>query len=163
MSNCGIGVINGMKVYDIDTVPTIITKVKQSKGNVTVAKGFILRIDLTLNPCYIVKQDNFFAHGTTLKEANTSLQEKLFMEMDATERIQMFLKEFGLTKKYSAELLSEWHGKLTGSCSMGRKDFMQRKGIKLDDKFTVKEFVDIAKSEYGNNVIELLEKEVKRS
>ena len=162
MSNCGISGINGMTVYDIDTVPTIITKVKQVKGNVVIAKGFILKTDLTLEPCYIVKQDNLFAHGATIKEANSSLQEKLLYSMDMAERVEVFFKEFDLTGEYSAELLSEWHGKLTGSCVMGREDFMQRKGIKLEDKFTVQEFVDIAKSEYGSDIIELLEEELLR-
>ena len=69
--NSGIKSINGDKVYNIDGVNTII---KTIKGNI--AKGFILRNDLTLVPCYIVKNDYFFAHGDTIKAALKSLQEK---------------------------------------------------------------------------------------
>ena len=65
--------INHQKVYMIDGVSTIITQLHNN-----IAKGFVLFNGLELTPCFIVKQDNLFAHGTTLKEAVASLQEKIF-------------------------------------------------------------------------------------
>ena len=51
-----IASISGQKIYDIDGVPTAIYRVK---GNI--AKGAILQSDLTFTPCFVVKQDVYFA------------------------------------------------------------------------------------------------------
>ena len=64
--------LNGYEVYVIDDIQTIITSVRSD-----IAEGFILNADLTLSPCFICKGENLFAHGKTLHEAYTSLQEKL--------------------------------------------------------------------------------------
>ena len=48
----------------IDGVPTIITHIHNN-----VASGFIIKFDMTLIPCYVAKEGNHFAHGSTLKEA----------------------------------------------------------------------------------------------
>ena len=60
----GIKRFNRETVYRIDGVNTLIRSVR---GNT--AHGAIVNNDLTLTPCYIVKQDNVFAHGETLREA----------------------------------------------------------------------------------------------
>ena len=72
----------------IDDQQTIIDCVR---GNV--AKGGILRSDLTITPCYIVKQDGFFAHGATLRDAMDALRDKLYEDMPEDERIQAFVAE----------------------------------------------------------------------
>lgn len=54
----GIKELNGDNVHLIDGIQTII---KSVRGNI--AQGFILKNDLTLQPCYIVKEQNYFAHG----------------------------------------------------------------------------------------------------
>ena len=64
--------LNGYEVYVIDDIQTIITSVRSD-----IAEGFMLNADLTLSPCFICKGENLFAHGKTLHEAYTSLQEKL--------------------------------------------------------------------------------------
>ena len=58
----------GQKVYRIDDVPTLIDHIH---GNI--AKGRILRDDLTTEDCYIVKQGSLFAHGETLRKAMDEL------------------------------------------------------------------------------------------
>ena len=67
-------------------------------GNV--AKGFILNSDFSLEPCYIVKAQNFFAHGKTLQEAQRDLEEKVFDELDAEEKIKLFIEKFNLDNTY---------------------------------------------------------------
>lgn len=67
----GISEINHQKVYMINNIPSIITQLHKNR-----AKGYILKKSLELEPCYIVKQNNLFAHGKTLKEALTNLQER---------------------------------------------------------------------------------------
>lgn len=60
----GVKVINGYEVHRIDDIPTILTSIRGD-----VAQGFIVQSDLQLKPCYIVKENNKFAHGETLHEA----------------------------------------------------------------------------------------------
>lgn len=140
--------INGMTVHMIDNVMTVITKVKN-----TIAKGFILQADLSLKPCYVVKQNNCFAHGKTVRDAIQALQDKLLEDMSAEERIEMFLEHFDLNKEYPAKEFYEWHGKLTSSCEFGRETFIKNHGIELADMMTVKRFIDLTLNDYGGEII----------
>ena len=149
----GISAINGMHVYNIDGVPTVISHVK---GNI--AKGWILKSDLTLNPCYIAKQDNLFAHGETLREAMEALEEKLFDDMPEGERIEAFLDAVKDGPEYPARLFFDWHGKLTGSCQLGRKTFVENHGIDLDkDTMTLRRFLQLTREDYGGEIIRKVE------
>lgn len=146
--------VNDMDIYTVDQIQTIITHV-----NNNIAKGYILKSDLTLESCYVVKQNNLFAHGKTVKEAIEALHEKLFDDMPQKERIKMFLQEFKLNKKYPAKMFYEWHHKLTGSCFMGRNVFVKEHGIDIEhDMMTVERFIELTKNEYGGGVIMELEK-----
>lgn len=149
----GLKSYNNQKVYMIDHLQTIITAVK---GNV--AQGFIINSDLTLSACYIVKGENQFAHGSTLKEANDSLQKKLLEELPVEERIKRFKAEFSDKEKaYPASNLYEWHFFLTGSCEMGRRQFCKDKGIDIEkDAFTVFEFIELTKNSYRGDIIKQL-------
>ena len=135
----------------IDSVQTII---KSIRGNI--AKGFILNTDLTLEPCYIAKSGKYFAHGGTLKKAVADAVAKQISNMPIEERISEFRKEFKKGVKYSGRMFFDWHGRLTQSCEMGRESFCQNKGINLDDMFTVTEFIELTKNEYGSDVIKRL-------
>ena len=149
----GIKNINGDMVYQIDNIATIIKMVRNN-----IAKGFILNSDLTLKPCYVVKGHNLFAHGKTLEKATQSLQEKIFANIESDEAIAMFLREFELDKKYPAKKFYIWHNRLTGSCEMGRNQFVKEHGFDLDnDAFTVQEFIKITKNAFGGNIIKQLE------
>lgn len=158
-SGCGSGYgdgvksINGNSIYVVDNIPTIITNVK---GNI--AKGFILHSDLSLTPCFIVKENNQFSHGNTLHEAFESLQEKLYDDSTEEERILKFKEHFSdFSKKYSAKDLFIWHHVLTGSCKAGREAFCTDKGIDVDnDRFTVYEFIELTKNSYGGDIIRRL-------
>lgn len=68
----GIKSFNNQKIYMIDKVTTIIKSVEDN-----IAKGFILKKDFTLSPCYIMKNGNIFAFGETLFEAHTVMVNKL--------------------------------------------------------------------------------------
>ena len=149
----GIKSFNGKKVYIIDGVQTII---KSVRGNV--AKGFILQDDLTLKPCFIVKENNLFAHGNTLHDAFTALQEKLYDESTEEERISKFKEHFNdFSKKYPASDLFVWHHTLTGSCKAGREAFCRDHGIDVNkDSFTVYEFIELTKNAYKGEIINKL-------
>ena len=157
-SNCDIGTINGMTVASIDG---IYTAIKSVVGNM--AKGFIVNDDLTLEPCYVAKGNNLFAHGETAEEALLALQEKIFENMNSKEAIDEFLKVFDLGKKYPAKDFYYWHHILTGSCKMGRDEFIKSHEIDLENGlYTVKDFIEITKNSYGGEVIRQLEEEIVR-
>ena len=156
----GIKTFNGFNVFMVDGISTIINQVRNN-----VAKGFILNNDFTLTPCFIVKGHNKFAHGETLKKAMEDLENKIFEDMDTDEAIKMFLKEFSnLDKKYPAKSFYIWHNRLTGSCEMGRNTFVKNGGYNLEnDTFTVQEFIDITKNDFGGDIIKQLERTIKES
>lgn len=149
----GMFSIENRNVYYIDDIPTIITFVKNN-----VAKGFILNDDFTLTPCFIVKEGTCFAHGKTLHEAFSSLQEKLYDSSSEEDRIAKFkshFKDFSL--KYKAKDLFVWHHILTGSCKLGRESFCKNHGIDIDvDEFTIYEFIELTKNSYNGEIIQKL-------
>ena len=148
----GVKAINGDKVYMVDDTPTIFKSVREN-----VAQGFIVQSDLQLTPCFIVKENNKFAHGDTLRDAFTSLQEKLYDDSTEEERIEAFKKKFpNYDTKYDNRDLFAYHHVLTGSCRMGRESFVSGKGLSLDDKTSVREFVELTKNAYGGDIIKKL-------
>ena len=148
-SGYGIKEVNGDTVYIVDDVPTIIKSVRDN-----IAQGFILQRDFTLKPCYIVKEQNMFAHGDTLHDAFTALQEKLYDDSTEEERMEAFRKKFPeYNTLYPNRDLFAYHHVLTGSCRLGRESFCKDKGIDLDGSTTVREFVELTKDSYGGDVI----------
>lgn len=148
----GIKELNGDKVYVIDDVQTIIKSVHDN-----IAQGFILNNDLTLQPCYIVKEQNKFAHGDTLHDAFMALQEKLYDGSTEEERIEAFREKFpDYDTPYPNRDLFAYHHVLTGSCRMGRESFCKDKGISLNDSTTVRHFVLLTKNSYGSATIRKL-------
>ena len=149
----GLCEINGQTVYMIDRVPTIIISVHNN-----VAKGFILQSDLTRTPCLVVKGNNVFAHGDTLREAMTALTDKMFDDMPEEERIAEFIKAHpDQNKPYPNQDLFDWHHRLTGSCMAGRNAFVKDRGLTLDGETTVAAFIELTRNAYGGSVIKALE------
>lgn len=147
-----IKTINGLHTAIIDSILTAITNIK---GNI--AKGYIVNKDMTLEPCFVVRGDNLFSHGKTIKSALDGLRDKMFEDMSEEDRIEMFWKEHDTETEYPASDLYEWHYRLTGSCELGRQSFCKNHNIDLTkDKFTVKQFVELCKNDYGSEVIRKL-------
>ena len=148
----GLKSICGELIWRVDGVETLIDKVK---GNV--AKGRIVRGDLTLEPCWIVKGGNCFAHGKTIHEARDALFEKLFEDMPEEERIEEFVKAHKPNTVYPDKDFFDWHHRLTGSCEMGRMEFARAHGLEaLDGSRTVEEFIKLCENSYGGGVIKKL-------
>ena len=143
--------INGNKIYRIDNVLTIITHL-----NKNVAKGKILNRDLTTEDCYVVKGHNEFSHGKTIKEAMQSLEEKIFDNMDTEETIEEFRKKFKDGRKYKGTTFFKWHHNLTGSCLMGRENFVKNNEIDLNKMYSVQEFIKLTENDFGGSVIRKL-------
>lgn len=153
-SGCGIKYFNKQRVWNIDDISTII---KSIHGDV--ANGYILNLNFTLEKTFICKGHGYFAHGKTIKKARESLEEKIFNDMDVKDKLEEFRKKFKKDKKYSGHDFFTWHHNLTGSCLQGRNNFVENNGINLDDKFTVKEFLEIVKNSYGWSVLKELVEE----
>lgn len=148
----GIKEINGKEIYIVDDIPTIFKSIRNN-----IAKGFIVKNDLQFEPCYVVKENNQFAHGDTLKDAFMSLQKKLYDDSTVEERIEAFKKQFPeYDVKYDNRDLFVYHHVLTGSCRMGREAFMSNKGLSLDGKTSVREFVKLTQDAYGCDIIKKL-------
>lgn len=152
-SSCtDIIIFNSEKIYWIDGIPTIIKNIKKQ-----IAKGFVLNEDLTLQLCYVVKINNCYAHGNTIREAVEQAREKAFELLPVDDRIKKFWDCHNLKERYPARDLYEWHHILTGSCEMGRNQFVGEKGVDLErDTFTVEEFVKMCKDHYGGDIIKKL-------
>jgi len=146
----GVKEFNKQAIYVIDNTQTIIN---HTHGNL--AKGKILNSDLTLTPCYIIKQNNTFAHGETVRKAQQALMAKLY-ETDSEQAIEDFVKKFKVGIKYPVSDYYEWHHFLTGSCEQGRQVFMENHDIKITDTFTVEEFISLTENDYGAEVIKKL-------
>ena len=151
-SGSGLDKLNGKKIYRIDETPTIILSVK---GNV--AKGYIVQSDLSQTPCFVVKGNNLFAHGNTLREAMTALTDKMFNDMPEEDRIAEFIKAHpDKDKAYPNQDLFDWHHRLTGSCMAGRNAFVKDRGLTLDGETTVTAFIELTKNAYGGAIIKAL-------
>ena len=152
-SGSGVKEFAGHKVYDIDSVSTLIYAVR---GNV--AMGAVLCRDLTLKDCWIAKRGNFFAHGDTLHEAVEAVEAKWRENRPLDERIAEFLKTHpSLDEPYGD--LFDWHHILTGSCEFGRRQWCDGHGYKPTDSITLRAFFEQTKNDYGRDVIRQVAKE----
>lgn len=148
----GIKQINGLDVHNIDDIPTVLTEIH---GNV--AKGFVLEHNVILRPCFVVREGDEFAHGDTLHDAYRSLQEKRYDNSTTDERIEAFRDKFPeYDTAYSNTDLFTYHHVLTGSCRMGRESFCKSRGIDMNGKATVRQFIELVKDSYGADIIRLL-------
>ena len=148
----GLTQFNGEAVYPIDGVATILRKIRGD-----VARGCILNNELTLTPCFVVKQENTFAHGETLHAAREALLEKLFDDMPEEERLAAFAKAHTLGKTYPNTDFFAWHHRLTGSCEMGRRQFARDHGIDVErGSMTPEDFIRLTESAYGGSTIRKL-------
>lgn len=139
----------GKDVFYIDNVPTIINRIN---GNV--AYGAIITVDLSVNKCFVVKQDGKFAHGYPLRNAMSALADKIFEDMPTDERIERFWSEFSPGVKYPAKLFYDWHHRLTGSCEMGRRQFAEDRGIDVETaEYTPEEFIALTEHAYNGQII----------
>ena len=148
----GVDLIHGERVFCIDGVRTILRKIR---GNI--ARGCVLNGDLTLTPCYIVRQDDFFAHGKTLRAAREALLEKLFDDMPEAERLDAFRRAHAPGRSYPNSDFFAWHHRLTGSCEMGRRQFARDHGIDVEGgSMTPETFIRMTEKAYGGGTIRKL-------
>lgn len=142
--------LNGQPIYIIDGLPITLTAIHNH-----IAKGYIIKEDLTLKPCYIAKVGRYFAHGYSVKQALSDAQNKYLQCKPIEERLADFNAAFpDRDKKIPAKELYKWHNILTGSCEFGRREFCEDHKIDIDkDLLTVNEFIALTVNEYGGDII----------
>ena len=145
---------NNRIYYDIDGVKTSIIAIKNN-----VAKGEILNIqDFSTENCYIAKVGNYFAHAKDKETAILEATKKYNNNLPIEKRINIFVEKYRYDKKYLISELSEAHSMLTGSCSLGRKQFIKEKELDVNKKVSIKTFIELTENYYRGDIIELLEK-----
>lgn len=154
----GCEMVNKMHVFVIDEIQTVCRSIK---GNIL--SGYILNSDLTMEKCYVIKGNGYFAHGKSIKEARSEIEEKIYRNMDADHAIDEFICKFKHNKKYPVSEFYKWHNYLTGSCKMGRDMFAKEHGIDIEnDTMTPEEFIELTENDFGGRVIKELSKKFKK-
>lgn len=131
--------LNGMKIYVIDEIPTLINSVKKS-----IAHCSIVKEDLTLEECWVVKDGNHFAHGKTIKEAREDLLFKV-LDKDKSE-----FENLTLDDTLSVKDAIQCYRIITGACSIGVRDFCSK--LELKDEYSISEIIGLTKNSYGSDV-----------
>ena len=148
----GIKRYNNDTVYYIDGLPTIIRGIRG-----LYAIGAIIRKDMTLKECYIAKCHGFFAHGDTLADAVRDAESKYNKNLPVEQRISEFINKYPtLDTVVNNRDLYDWHHILTGSCKMGRDEFVESNDIDINSVMTVRQFIDLTINSYNGSIIELL-------
>lgn len=94
-------------------------------------------------------------NGLTYKERKEKMQKHF--ELSYEERIEEFRKHFNSKDKYLGSEFFTWHHILTGSCLQGRNNFVKNNNLSLEDEFTVKEFIELCKNDFGGEIVKRLE------
>ena len=150
----GAGLVSSINHLPTAVVDGVLTAFSRVHG--TVAKGYIVRGDLSMKPCYVVKSGALFAHGETLRDAMSALRGKMFEDMPEEDRIRAFVAEHKGGVAYPNTDLFDWHHRLTGSCLMGRKEFVASHGIDMDGSTTPEDFIRLTEHAFGGDVIRKL-------
>ena len=150
----GDGLVSSINHLPTAVVDGVLTAFSRVHG--TVAKGYIVRGDLSMKPCYVVKSGALFAHGETLRDAMSALRGKMFEDMPEEDRIKAFVEAHKPGIAVSNQDLFDWHHRLTGSCLMGRNEFVERHGIDLNASTTPEAFIRLTEHAYGGDVIRKL-------
>ncbi len=140
-------------MYYIDDIPTIITGVTRGRY----ARGYTLRGDMTLAPCYLARAGGYLAHGDSLREAVRDAEAKRVMAAPIGERVAAAIARYGTDAKVPAAELFVLHNILTGSCEMGRREWCRSRGIDVErDSYTLREFCEMCVGSFGGDNIRLL-------
>ena len=145
--------INGKRIYYIDDTPTVIEHVHGDY-----AQGYIVGKDLQLQPVYIARKGNFWAHGETLHAAQADAEAKWSENRPLEDRIAEFVAQHpDLDTPYDD--LFQWHHILTGSCRAGREEWCRVHGYQPTDSITVRTFIEQTRNDYGRDAIRELAKQ----
>ena len=147
-SGDGLKSFNGEKVYILDSIPCTFISIKKN-----IALVNVINKDLTTTKTFLAKDETFFAHGETIKEAIEAAYQKKIINMDVESKINLFVKTFDFNSVQSNRTFFDWHYALTGSCELGRNIFVKENAIDLNKSMSTKEFLELTKNAYGGETI----------
>jgi hypothetical protein len=88
---------------------------------------------------------------------NTMKFDILNTQDNTYKRISRFIESHNLHDSYPAKDLIRWHSILTKSCSDGVSKYLKDNEIDLEKEWTIPEFIERTKLEFGSDVIKKLE------
>ncbi|MDR1562298.1 MAG: hypothetical protein LBS54_04320 [Dysgonamonadaceae bacterium] len=145
--------LNGWDVWYVDNIPCVFFSVKGD-----LAKVGIVQDDFTFKEAFIAKYNGYFAHGETARKALQDAENKYFSSASFEETAALFKAEVSPTKKYPVRYFFNWHGRLTGSCELGRMEFAKSHNLDLDrDEISLSEFFNLVRNAYGAEKIRSIE------
>lgn len=147
-----IKILNANEVHYVDDIPCIFRSIKGNIAKVTIINQHNYQDE---GIAYIAKNDYFFAHGDTIREAVEALNAKYYATLDIETKIAEFKKLF-TNGAVDVKTLHTWHGILTGSCEYGRSQFQKEHGLKDDDTLSLDEFITLTQNAYGREIIKKL-------
>lgn len=167
----GIREIEGYKVYYEGICPNTALIFQNVHGNV--AKGYIVRLNTQLVPCYMMKREGKFAYGETPFDTLVALKEQLYYHSSKFERFEAFMKKFPeYDFPYSnVDLVVYYHivlpdrkagfiltdNGLTHFGAMAACErFLADHGLSLNGATTVREFLQLTKEDYNDGIVQKL-------
>ena len=142
----------GERVWYIDGVPTLVDRVRRNA-----ARCRIINDDFTTTQCYVARVGNYWAHGDSLRKAFEDAQAKVLKDSPVEDRIASFKVEFPkLSATAKCSEFYRWHHILTGSCTMGRNEFVKAHELDMDKDYTVGYFLTITANSFGGEIIKQL-------
>ena len=93
---------------------------------------------------YIVKKENVYSHGKTLKEARDGLIYKIF------NRDTSKYNNYTLETVVSHEDAIKMYNCITGSCFSGISYFVEQMQDKIKSEYTISELIELTKNQYGH-------------
>ncbi len=114
----------------------LISKKKIGKNEVFKVENF------NKEQSFVIKNGDIFSHGKTLDDAKNDLKYKL-----AARDTSQFLK-WNLTDKKLVDDLIIAYRAITGACTFGVKDFIEKQG-KMKDKYSIDEVIEMTENAYG--------------
>ena len=122
-------------------VDNILSKVISRKGNILKVQNH-----KETKESYIVKDEDIYSHGETIKEARDSLVYKI-----SSKDTSMY-KDLTLDSILPKDECIKMYRVITGACESGTKYFVSKQEpSKIKDKYSISELIELTKGQYGNN------------
>lgn len=106
---------------------------------------------------FFIEQNGFCGQGTTERGALLDLKRKIFNSKTTDQLIQDFVSNFSIDEVHTVEEWIEIHHEYIGSCGRGAYKFIKMSGLKMYEKKTTAEFLEIVKAAYKTELIEQIQ------
>lgn len=121
-----------------------------------VSTGYALARNGKKIPFYAIKEGEYVGIGIGYAGAMDSILYQQITKTTPDAIAAEFWKVHNTTDYYTVEDFWQWYRRLTGACYGGSIQFLEDRGMKMSDKYTVSQFVDIVQGEQGGSIISKL-------